>query len=277
MPTIMDVDKLRSEVDEDHHLILTSDNKILFLREWRSEEGSDICVLINHGITAHSKPYAILGEALSEAGYTCYGLDLRGHGLSDGVRGDYPTRDTLVADLKAVHEFLKKNHSRIILFGHSLGVVTNSIMLHEMNERIHGLVFLSMARRVRHGVVKGRYFKFLKGMISNLLNPSKPVIPFYMDGMFGLDDSLFNFYYTLRFLRILNLEKFKLPERIDVPVYIGVGDMDELYTVSSVESFKDEIHSQNKELHIIPNGRHSVFPDGSWNHLIDWLNRNFQK
>ena len=98
-----------------------------------------------------------------------------------------------------------------------------------------------------------------------------------MEGQEGLDDPLFNFYYTLRFLRILNLEKFQLPKRIDVPVYIGVGDMDELYTVRTVASFMDEIHALDKEFHIVPDGKHANFPDGSWDHLIDWLKRKFPK
>lgn len=272
----MDVEKLRSEVEENHHLISTSDNQILFLREWCSHKESDICVLINHGITAHSKPYTNLGEALSEAGYACYGLDLRGHGLSDGVRGDYADRETLVGDLLVVHEFLKKQYSRIIVLGHSLGVVTSLVMLDELKEGIHGLVFLSMAKKLRKGIVKGRYIQGLKGLFSSILNPSKPVIHFYLEGLMDeIIDPLFNFYYTMRFLRILNPEKFKLPESIDVPVFVGVGELDELYTIDSVQTFMEEINSPNKEFHIVTDGRHAIFPDGSWNHLLDWLNRNF--
>lgn len=268
---------MRSEVDEKHHLISTLDNRILFLREWSTEKKSDLCVLIHHGITAHSKPYSIIGEPLSKAGYPCYGLDLRGHGLSDGIRGDYPSREMLVADLKGTLDFLKKYHSRIIVLGHSLGVVTSSVMVNEMQSEIDGLVFLSAARTMRPGVLKGRSkLTTLRILFSSILSPSKPVIHYYRDGMTGLDDPLFNFYYTLRFLRVLNPEKLKLPVSIDVPVYVGVGEQDELFSVSSVESFMEEINAQNKELHVFPGAKHAVFPDGSFSHLIDWLNRYFQ-
>ena len=274
----MDIERLRSEVDEKHHLIPTSDDKILFLREWPSVEESDICILINHGITAHSKPYAIIGEPLSKVGYTCYGLDLRGHGLSDGGRGDYPSRETLVADLKATLEFLKMRYSRIIVLGHSLGVVTSSVMLKEFQNDIDGIVFLSAARSMRQGGLGGRSrIATLKILFSSILNPSNPVIHYYREGMTGLDDPLFNFYYTLRFLRVFNPEKLRLPDRIDVPVYVGVGDMDELFSVDAVESFMEEINAQNKELQIFPGAKHAEFPDGSFSSLVDWLNKNFQR
>ncbi len=274
----MDVEKLRSEETQRHHLISTSDNRNLFLREWSADTKSDICVLINHGITAHSKPYSILGEPLSKAGYTCYGLDLRGHGLSDGIRGDYPSRELLIADLVATHNFLKKNHSRIIVLGHSLGVVTSSIILNEIPDEIDGIVFLSGARAVKEGAQQGRSkLTTLKILFSSILSPSKPVIRYYREGMTGLDDPLFNFNYTLRFLRVLNPEKVTFPEKIDIPVYVGVGDMDELFSVSAVESFMNEINAQNKEFHVVPNAKHAVFPEGSWNHLVDWMNRNFKK
>jgi len=203
-------------------------------------------------------------------------LDLRGHGLSDGVRGDYPSRETLVADLKTTHEFLKMKHSRIIVLGHSLGVVTSSVMLNELQNEIDGIVFLSAARSTRQENQKGRsIIDTLKILFSSILNPSKPVIHYYREGMTGLDDPLFNFTYTLRFLRVFNPEKLKLPDRIDRPVYVGVGDMDELFSVSSVESFMEEINAQSKELHIFPGAKHAVFPEGSFNSLVDWLNRNF--
>ncbi|MFW9848319.1 MAG: alpha/beta hydrolase [Candidatus Thorarchaeota archaeon] len=272
----MDVEKLRAEETDKHHLIPTVDNQTLFLREWSPDQESDTCVLINHGITAHSKPYSILGVPISRAGITCYGLDLRGHGLSDGIRGDYPSRDILVSDLRTVHDFLKERHSKVIVLGHSLGVVTSGIMLNELQDEIDGIVFLSAARTAREGVQrKPSKITTLKILVSSILKPSKPVIQYYREGMVGTDDPLFNFYYTLRFLRVLSPEKLELPERIDIPVFVGVGENDELFSVNAVESFVDEINAEKKEFHIVPNGKHAVFPDGSWNPLIDWLNNNF--
>ena len=47
---------------------------------------SSTCVLINQGIIAYSAPYNPLVETLLESHYDIFGMDLRGHGLSDEIR-----------------------------------------------------------------------------------------------------------------------------------------------------------------------------------------------
>ncbi len=273
----MDITQLRSEFSDPHHLIQSLDGQTLFLREWPTEEKSDICALILHGITAYSGPYSILGKPISQAGYHCYGLDLRGHGLSDGIRGDYPSRETLVEDLRATLDFLKKRHTKVIIIGHSLGVVTGSIMLIHMQDDIDGVVFLSAARTFKNTFRKRSIVSTLKILWSSITNPSRPVIHYYRDGMVGLDDPLFNFYYTLRFMRTLDPKKLRLPDKLDVPVYIAVGDEDELFDVNAVEAFADEINAADKEMYVIPGAKHAIFPDGSWNHLIQWMEQKFPR
>ncbi|GAH58853.1 unnamed protein product, partial [marine sediment metagenome] len=93
------VSKLREDFTDKHYLITTSDNIILFLRAWEPPKKSNKAILILHGIAAYSGPYEIMGKNLSKLDYTVFGLDLRGHGLSDGKRGDYPSRKRLIMDL----------------------------------------------------------------------------------------------------------------------------------------------------------------------------------
>ncbi|UCE11312.1 MAG: hypothetical protein JSW61_05090 [Candidatus Thorarchaeota archaeon] len=68
------IERLREEYEGPHHLVTTSDGLTLFLREWRPAQGTarDTAILILHGITAYSGPYAIIGEPLSENGFTTY-------------------------------------------------------------------------------------------------------------------------------------------------------------------------------------------------------------
>ena len=151
------------------------------------------------------------------------------------------------------------------------------IAINRCLDGIDGAILMSGARNTRPTTYPPMSTsQKLKILLSSVFRPSKPVIHYHREGMVGLDDPLFNFWYTLRFLRTLNPEKLKLPDTIDIPVYVGVGEMDELFAISSVESFADEINAQNKELHVIPGALHAVFPEGSFNHLVEWLNRNFQ-
>ena len=47
-------------------------------------------------------------------------------------------------------------------------------------------------------------------------------------------DTLFNFRYTLRFLRMMDVKKLRLPSNLNIPVLVGVGDKDELFEVDKV-------------------------------------------
>lgn len=279
MKKILDVEieKLREEFNKPHNVIKTSDGIDLFLRAWEPTKKSNIAILIFHGITAYSGPYDMIGSQLSKMGYAVYGLDLRGHGLSDGIRGDYPSKERLILDLGEVIQFLKSNHESLILFGHSLGVVTAIIALNNFQADVDGVILLSAAREVRPGVYpKMSFIKKLAILFSSLIKPNKPVISYQREGMLGLDDPLFNFKYTLRFMKILSAASATFASDLTIPVILGIGENDELFSVDSARSLFEEIPSNNKNFIVLPGAKHAVFPDGSFKELIDWLISNFK-
>lgn len=272
----MNLEQLRKECKDPYYLITSIDGKQLFLREWPASQPSDIAILLLHGITAYSGPYGFMGKRISKDGYPCYGLDLRGHGLSDGIRGDYPSNAILLADLNTALDFLKTKYKRIILLGHSLGVVTASFVLKNFISKINGVVLLSAARKTREGIYPKRStLTTMKILISSIFRPAHPIIHYYRDGIQGLDDPLFNFNYTLRFMKVFSPAQFSLPDTIPFPVYVGVGELDELFETSAVEALFKEIPATSKEFHVIPKAKHAVFPEDSWDHLITWIKTNF--
>ncbi len=94
----------------------------------------------------------MIADPLSKEGYTVYGLDLRGHGLSDGNRGDYPSKDRLARDLCETIAFVKQKVPVVILLGHSLGVLSAITALNHCLDDINGLILSSAAKTVRPGV-----------------------------------------------------------------------------------------------------------------------------
>src|SRR5215831_21210807 len=94
---------LRQQYTGPHNTFTTSDGETLFLRRWNPDTiepaKKNIAVLIFHGFTAYSGPYKMAGEPISKGGYTVFGLDYRGHGLSGGNRGDSPGKDQWIGDL----------------------------------------------------------------------------------------------------------------------------------------------------------------------------------
>jgi len=273
----IDVKKLREDFKEPFELVNTSDGITLFLRKWETQSPSNKAILILHGITAYSGPYEMFGDAISKTGFTAIGLDLRGHGLSEGIRGDYPSKERLISDFVETILFLKKQFSTLLIFGHSLGVLSAFLAIKNSNEKIDGLIFLSAGKTVKPGVYKSPTItQKLKILFSSILFPSKPVINYYREGMLGLDDPLFNFKYTLRFMRLVGFKDLDLSEEIECPILLGVGEHDEIFSVESAQSLLDEISCKDKKFFIMPGAKHAVgFTEESFKELKSWLNTKF--
>jgi acylglycerol lipase len=271
------IEQLRDEFKEPHYLITTSDGKVLFLREWPSNKTNDFAILIFHGITAYSGPYNEIAKIFNQNGYIVFGLDLRGHGLSDGNRGDYPSKERLLKDLGEVIDFVKSKYSRVILLGHSLGVVTALTAYYRWGDQVDGLILLSAGTTIRPDTYKMvSLLSKLKILFSSLVKPNKPVLHYYREGMLGLDDPLFNFDYTLRFMRIFDAKKLDFSKKILLPIIHGVGDNDELFSIDSAKELFDQLSSTDKVFFIMKGVKHAVgFNEKSLEDLFNWLKVKF--
>ncbi len=94
----------------------------LFYRSWNVPTPRAVCILV-HGLGEHSGRYEKLAEALNGRGFDVQAMDHRGHGRSEGRRGDCRSVADFVEDL---HRFIEKIRTEKqdaprILIGHSLG------------------------------------------------------------------------------------------------------------------------------------------------------------
>lgn len=272
---------LREKFAGAHHLITTSDGKILFLRRWNPDSiepaKKDIAILLFHGITAHSGAYEMGGKPLAAGGYTTFGLDYRGHGLSGGNRGDSPNKDRWIADLAESVKYIKGlGYPKVIVLGHSLGVASAICAANAVPSEISGIILLSGAYEGRKGLTQPpTLFEKTKILASSIFRPSYQAVEYYRKGMTGTQDSLFNFKYTLRFLTMLNVKELRLPQNLQIPVLVGIGDKDELFAIDKVKDFYDLVPSNKKEFLVLPNTTHAKIPVESWEKLVFWLNKTF--
>lgn len=274
----LNIIELRREYEEPHHLHVTSDGVTLFLRKWepKTEIPRKAAMLILHGITAYSGPYAMIADPLSERGFTVYGLDLRGHGLSDGNRGDCPSEERFVKDLCETIAYLNEQHETVVLIGHSLGIISSIFAMNHCLKNIGGSVLLSGGMTPRAGLGQGMSLaQKLKILFSSIFTPSRPVIKYEREGMVGLDDPLFNFRYTLRFIRLVSFDDIGFPEKLDFPVFVGIGDSDELFSVDSCRELYEMIPSDSKEFYVVEGAKHAEFPDGAWDPLVAWADSKY--
>jgi len=290
----LDVARLRADYNGPHELVKTSDSKTLFVRRWLAMGEARVSVLILHGITGYSGPYGkLVADELADAGVDVFGLDLRGHGLSDGTRGDYPSEERLVSDLAETIALVKSKSSKLVLMGHSLGVLAAVAALNNRPGDVAGFVSVSMARKVNVGVYpKPKTGAMLWGLLGVAIFRGTPVFEYRREGQLGLDDPLFDFHYSARFYSVLygtgalkvigmmrsgvvNSPNLGFKEKLRIPLFVAVGDKDELFSVAAVKEFYESINCEDKEFHVIPGARHAVFPKGSWGPLVDWLGKRF--
>ncbi len=103
-------------------------------------------VILLHGLGEHSSRYAHLGKFLIENGFSLKSFDLRGHGKSEGQRGDTPSYETYLKDidgfLLSIPDLLSKPH---FLYGHSLGAILAISYVLSRNPPLNGVICTGVA------------------------------------------------------------------------------------------------------------------------------------
>ncbi len=102
---------------------------------WTPEAEPRAAVCLVHGFGEHSGRHGHLAEYLTARSYALLGVDLRGHGRSEGRRGHTPSWDTLLDDVARSLDDTRQRFPGlpVFLYGHSMG----------------GLIVLSFALRRR--------------------------------------------------------------------------------------------------------------------------------
>jgi len=139
------------------------------------DKPKQVLVFIHGGGACSSLGYQYLADTLSKQYNTrVYLLDMRGHGLSDGERGDAPTKERLWQDISEFINFVRSdniNH-KIYLGGHSSGggLVLNYATWKE-REDINGYVFISPKLGYKSNADRYHYTKdpFAKAHIGTMV------------------------------------------------------------------------------------------------------------
>lgn len=122
------------------------DGKRLFYQVWEGSEPRAE-VVVAHGYAEHSGRYAHVAKDLVEAGLRVWAIDHRGHGESQGERGDIGSWDDAVADLdRLVDEVVAESSGGpVFLLGHSMGgaIAVAYALAHQ--HRLSGLVLSASA------------------------------------------------------------------------------------------------------------------------------------
>lgn len=102
--------------------ILAAEGTELAWRIWEASEPRAGLLLV-HGLGEHSGRYRPLAEVLAARGISVFSFDLRGHGRSQGARGDVSAFPRFLEDLLVMEELMTEEVPQAprFLLGHSLG------------------------------------------------------------------------------------------------------------------------------------------------------------
>ncbi len=132
-------------MDNIHDSFVTADRKKMFLQSWSPSGDPEMVVALVHGLGEQSGRYRHWAEKFCGAMIAFAAFDLRGHGQSEGRRGNIPSMDISLSDIGL---FLEKVATifpgvPVVLYGHSLGgnLAVNYVI--ERHSNLAGLIITS--------------------------------------------------------------------------------------------------------------------------------------
>lgn len=118
-------------------IISSKDGLTLYGEAWHLEKPKAVICIV-HGFGEHIGRFADLMDYLNNAGYVCVGIDLRGHGKSEGLKGHAASLELLLSDIEELLKAARADYTEIPMFllGHSMGgnLVLNYAIREEANE-----------------------------------------------------------------------------------------------------------------------------------------------
>ena len=235
-------------------------------------------ILLLHSLGEHSGLYSAAAARLNKAGYGVYRLDFRGHGRSDGPRGDVQNFEDYLRDTDAAVEHARRAFPglALILLGHSMGALVAASYAVAFPGKVDGEVSTCGALRMIPAL------EFLRGCSRHthsergderfsLLLPKRQEADSWQDDRQRLDSV------TVRLagkVWIQGADWFApRMKELTTPLLILHGEDDSLVPPEISRWFYEGVSSQDRRLLLYPAQGHSLLKeDGeALDDIIAWL------
>jgi alpha-beta hydrolase superfamily lysophospholipase len=118
----------------------------LIVHEWaptRHAEGTPVALFL-HGIGMHGEPYGSIAAGFTSQGIAFIVPDLRGHGRSDGTRGELAPPPVIRSDVGILIDSIHRRHpdAPVVLLGDSMGGLLAADYAWRGEQRLAGLALL---------------------------------------------------------------------------------------------------------------------------------------
>jgi len=252
--------------------IITDDGLRLFTQSWVPPK-AEKHLIIHHGFGEHSDRYGNVLQVLEDQRIAVYSFDARGHGRSQGKKGDSPGIFRYVRDLEQFLLHLKEKWGirKPFLLGHSMGgLVAASFATTQLNQwEIAGLLLSAPGLRVtltplmQVKKTAGKLLSFMKedlimeaGLDENLISHDEAVRKAYHS------DPLVHGKVSVRMaLSLLEAgeEVLRKAGKVRIPVWIGHGSDDGIASPEGAMEFYERVSSVDRSLQIYEGLYHEIF------------------
>ncbi len=145
-----------TRIKDPSYVQATDDVRLAYYSFLPAQEPSAVVIFYHGGGIWSNKIYQHMAQkACDSYGIGVYLCDIRGHGNSEGKRGDTPSSEQVWEDVYTVARFVKEKHptSKRLLGGHSsgAGLVLNYTSWNKKDDGINGYVLLAPFLGARSG------------------------------------------------------------------------------------------------------------------------------
>jgi alpha-beta hydrolase superfamily lysophospholipase len=156
------------------HQLTAADGTALYVSDYLLPVGSARGgIVILHGLGEHSGRYRQLAQRLNEAGWSVRCYDHRGHGRSQGPRGDCPNGTPLLLDAQIViDDFTSCTGFRPFLLGHSMGGLFAAHVALSGRASLRGLILSSPALAIRMSALELKLLKVMHAIAPRIGLPN---------------------------------------------------------------------------------------------------------
>ncbi|WP_069805855.1 alpha/beta fold hydrolase [Thermogemmatispora onikobensis] len=278
--------------EEQEALLTTRDGIALSVHSWKTEQPNCLLLCIQ-GLGGHGGYYDVLAQAPELATVQIVAPDLRGHGRSQGRRGDIASFRLYLEDVDSTIAWVRRcwPFLPLILLGESMG---SSIAIHYLSshlphvQEVSGLILISPVLSASITPRPGEVLRYLRLLLTA---PTRPAMPITGREELGCRDPAFNerlrqdpLFVRLVSVRFLNLLSSWLASArrrapaIHLPLLLLRGSCDFIARERGTRAFLRRIGSRDVEVVTLTGAYHSLLHDPATPALLEaihsWIERH---